>query len=204
MTPAETERNTLRLAHLCVDMQRIFADDTPWHAPWMRRVLPAVEEIASALAPSTIFTRFVPPQNIEAAPGRWKDYYALWPDMVADRLSPDLLDLVPSLKRLVPPGRLFDRAVYSPWWSGHLHRALQARGTDALVITGGETDVCVLATVLGAIDMGYHVYLPLDALYGSADPTHDAMLEIYRSRFQAQLTTTTVDEFSHLCREHGL
>lgn len=170
----------------------------------MRRVLPAVEEIAGAMAPSTIFTRFVPPQSIEAAPGRWKDYYALWPEMVANRLSPDLLDLVPPLKRFTPPGRLFDKPVYSPWWSGQLHRALQEKGANALVVTGGETDVCVLATVLGAIDLGYHVYLPLDALYGSADPTHDAMLEIYRSRFQAHLTITTVEDFFHIGKEYGL
>ena len=204
MTPLETATDRSHLVHLCVDMQRLFAEDTPWHAPWMRRVVPAVEEIAGALAPLTIFTRFIPPANIEAATGRWKDYYALWPEMVADRLSPDLLELVPSLKRFTPPGRVFDKPVYSPWWSGQLHRSLQARGANALVITGGETDVCVLATVLGAIDLGYHVYLPLDALYGSADATHDAMLEIYRSRFQAQLTITTVDEFSLICREYNL
>jgi nicotinamidase-related amidase len=204
MKSAERAGHARRLAHLCVDMQRIFADDTPWHAPWIRRILPAIEEIAGALSSSTVFTRFIPPQNIDAAPGRWKNYYALWPEMVADRLSPDLLDLVSPLKRFTPPGRLFDKPVYSPWWSGQLHRTLQARGANTLVITGGETDVCVLATVLGAIDLGYHVYLPLDALYGSADATHDAMLKIYRSRFQAQLTITTVDEFSLICREYNL
>ena len=26
--------------HLCVDMQRMFAEQTDWHAPWMQRVLP--------------------------------------------------------------------------------------------------------------------------------------------------------------------
>jgi nicotinamidase-related amidase len=204
MTRTKTSGDTSRLAHICVDMQRVFAEDTPWHAPWMRRVLPAIEEIAGALAPDTIFTRFIPPENVEAAAGRWKNYYALWPEMVAEKLPPELLDLVPSLKRFTPPGRILDKPVYSPWWSGHLHKALQSNGKVALVVTGGETDVCVLATVLGAIDLGYHVYLPLDALYGSADPTHDAMLKIYKSRFQAQLTTTSVAEFFQLRQEGEL
>lgn len=196
-------REAHHLAHICVDMQMMFAEDTPWHTPWINRILPAIEEMASISASSTIFTRFIPPRNIESAAGHWKDYYALWPDMVAERLPPELLDLVPSLRRLVPPGLVFDKPVYSPWWSGQLHRVLQSRGAIALVITGGETDICVLATVLGAIDLGYHVYLPLDALFGSADPTHEAMLEIYRSRFQAQLTVTSVAELSCHWQERG-
>ena len=68
------------------------------------------------------------------------------------------------------------------------------------MVSGGETDVCVLATVLGAIDLGYQVVLPLDALFGSADPTHDAMLEIYQNRFQSQLTITHAAELCELWR----
>ena len=37
---------TRRTLHLCIDMQNVFAEPTPWHAPWMARVLPVVEEIA--------------------------------------------------------------------------------------------------------------------------------------------------------------
>lgn len=191
------------LAHICVDMQDLFAADTPWHVPWMRRILPAIEEVAARFAAATTFTRFVPPRTVDEAAGHWKDYYALWPDMIGERLAPGLLDLVPSLRRLVPPAQVLDKQVYSPWWSGDLHRALQARRVSSVIVTGGETDVCVLATVLGAIDLGYHVYLPLDALFGSADPTHDAMLDIYRSRFQAQLTVTSVQEVIDLAREVG-
>jgi nicotinamidase-related amidase len=40
-----------------------------------------------------------------------------------------------------------------------------------MVITGTETDVCVLATVLGAIDFGYWVVLAIDALCSSSDAT---------------------------------
>jgi hypothetical protein len=35
-----------RTAHLCIDMQNLFAEDTPWHTPWMKLVLPVVERIA--------------------------------------------------------------------------------------------------------------------------------------------------------------
>ena len=47
--------------HLCIDMQNVFAETTPWHTPWMARVLPAIEEIAGRHPGQTVFTRFIPP-----------------------------------------------------------------------------------------------------------------------------------------------
>ena len=59
-----------------------------------------------------------------------------------------------------------------PAGSGHrqdtvfrLRRAKAARASaraeaDALIISGSETDVCVLATVLSAVDLGYGRHLP--------------------------------------------
>ena len=32
--------------HLCVDMQNLFSQGSPWETPWMERVLPAVEALA--------------------------------------------------------------------------------------------------------------------------------------------------------------
>jgi nicotinamidase-related amidase len=57
-----------------------------------------------------------------------------------------------------------------------------------------ETDVCVLATVLGAIDRGYRTIIALDAICGSADETHDAAMTLYRSRFSEQVETATTEE----------
>lgn len=183
-----------RWAHLCIDVQRMFAEETPWRAPWLERVLPAIEELAGRAPERTIFTRFLPPGTRDDASGAWRTYYDRWPDMVRERLDPRMLDLVPALARFVPPGRVFDKPIYSPWLSGELHRFLRQDGVERLVISGGESDICVLATILGAIDLGYHVVLPLDALFGSADETHDAVLDIYRSRFQTQLTIVGVSD----------
>ena len=60
-----------------------------------------------------------------------------------------------------------------------------------MIITGGETDVCVLATMLGAIDWGFRVILVTDALCSSADETHDAMMNVYMNRFGEQVETVT-------------
>ena len=68
---------------------------------------------------------------------------------------------------------------------------LRRRRTDGLVITGAETDVCVLAAVLDAVDLGYRVVLATDALCSSSDATHDALLTLYRNRFGQQIETIT-------------
>ena len=54
--------------HLCVDMQRMFAEATEWQMPWLERVLPNIVSITSAHPERTIFTRFVPPGNRAWAP----------------------------------------------------------------------------------------------------------------------------------------
>jgi nicotinamidase-related amidase len=87
----------------------------------------------------------------------------------------------------VPPAKVIDKRVYSPWTEGHLDQMLAGSTVDTLVISGGETDVCVLATILGAIDRGYRVVLAADAVCGSADETHDALMRLYSSRFSEQM-----------------
>ena len=62
---------------------------------------------------------------------------------------------------------------------------------NTVIITGGETDVCVLATVLGAVDWGLRVILVTDALCSSTDETHDAMMRVYMNRFGEQVEAVT-------------
>jgi isochorismatase family protein len=62
--------------------------------------------------------------------------------------------------------------------------------------TGGETDVCVLATMLGAIDWGFRVILVTDALCSSADETHNAMMNVYMNRFGEQVEPSLQRRFS--------
>jgi nicotinamidase-related amidase len=182
-----------RTMHLCVDMQNVFAEATPWHTPWMPRVLPVVEEIAARHASRTVFTRFLPPRDADEMPGAWRRYYQRWQDMTLDRIDPQLVDLVPALARLVPPAMVIDKHVYSPFFERQLAHFLRERRIDGMVITGTETDVCVLATVLGAVDFGYRVVLATDALCSSSDVTHEALLTLYRERFDQQIETADAE-----------
>ena len=59
-------------AHLCIDMQRLFSDEGPWPMAWMPRVTPKVAHPVARAPERTIFTRFIPPEKPEDAPGRWR------------------------------------------------------------------------------------------------------------------------------------
>jgi nicotinamidase-related amidase len=93
----------------------------------------------------------------------------------------------------VPPAASIDKGVYSPFAAPELLELLRRRHIDSLVISGAETDVCVLAAVMAAIDHGFRVVLATDAICSSADETHDALLSLYQRRFSEQIETADVE-----------
>ncbi|MEN3975137.1 cysteine hydrolase [Emcibacter sp. SYSU 3D8] len=183
-----------RTVHLCIDMQRLFAPGGPWAAPWMDSVLPVAAGIAQRSPERTVFTRFIPPLEPEDMPGAWQHYYRRWRHITRDRLPARMLDLAPPLDRYVPPAAIVDKATYSAFGTPALDRLLQAKNVDGLIVTGAETDSCVLATVLGAVDRGYRVYLVTDAVCSSSDEGHDALMGLYRRRYSQQIQTLSAAE----------
>ena len=173
--------------HLCIDMQRLFTSDGPWPTPWMERVTPVVISLVAHKPEHTIFTRFIPPLTSDDASGMWRPYYRKWECATRSKLDPALLDLIPELLPYTPPARVFDKPVYSAFSTGTLHPFLQERTVSTLVITGSETDVCVLATVLSAVDLGYRIVLVRDGLCSSSDQAHDALTDLYEKRFDIQI-----------------
>ncbi|WP_244999592.1 cysteine hydrolase family protein [Brevundimonas nasdae] len=147
----------------------MFAEDTAWRTPWMDKVLPTIEALCAHRPDRIYFTRFIPARRADDCSGTWRRYWRRWADMTQDRLEPSKIDLVPALARFVPPAQVLDKRVYSPWLGTPLHADFDRAGVDTLVVTGGETDVCVLAAVLGAVDLGYRVVVVTDALCSGSD-----------------------------------
>jgi nicotinamidase-related amidase len=178
---------TSRTIHLCVDMQRLFSMDGPWPTPWMERVLPVVAALAGRHPERTVFTRFIPPERATDMPGMWQRYYQKWKGATREHLDPALLELLPSLAELCPPAIVVDKTRYSAFTEPQLLEILQSRSADGLIVTGSETDVCVLATVLSAVDRGYRVIVVEDAICSSSDEGHDALMQIYCQRYNEQI-----------------
>ena len=119
--------------------------------PWMAKVMPQVVELTQRHPDRTIFTRFIPPSSAEEVPGAWRAYYERWEEMTLDRIDRSLLGLVEPLHRYVPPARVVNKRFYSAFRQTYLRRILAEGRYDSLVISGGETDVCVLSTVMSAV-----------------------------------------------------
>lgn len=181
-------------AHLCVDMQVMFAEGTPWATPWMRRVLPNVVRICEHAGPRTVFTRFIPAAEPDAAEGTWRRYYERWNCMTRARLGVEPVGLLHELRLFAPSGFVIDKTTFSPWLNGRLRTLLVGMEVDTVIVSGGETDVCVLATVMGAIDLGFRVVVAADALCSGVDETHDDTLSLFHDRFGEQVETAIVDE----------
>jgi nicotinamidase-related amidase len=67
------------------------------------------------------------------------------------------MELMPPLAALCPPATVIDKRRYSGFAEPRLIEHLRHREADALIVSGSETDVSVLATVPDAVDNGYRV-----------------------------------------------
>ena len=184
----------IRAAHLCIDMQNIFARGGVWETPWMEKVLPVISNIAARYRERTVFTRFITPERPEDRTGQWQAYFTKWNAATRAKLGSRELDLVPSLSRYAPPALIVDKPAYSAFFGSGLAKLLVGKHVETVVITGAETDVCVLSTVLSAVDLGFRVIIVKDALCSSSDTGHDALMTMYRTRFHGQIDLVCAEE----------
>ncbi len=173
--------------HVAIDMQVVFADHADWGAASTHSILPQVARIAGHQPERTVFTRFLPPKSLPDLPGQWSAFYRRWPQILAESGNPALFDLLPILKRFAPPAKVVDKHVYSAFEAPGLKPALRELSADTLILTGVETDVCVLATAIGAIDRGYRIILISDALASGSNEGHAAALASIYPRFDQQI-----------------
>jgi nicotinamidase-related amidase len=99
-----------------------------------------------------------------------------------------MLDLLPELQKVVPPAVVINNKTgYSAFAALHLVGHLRRWGADCLIITRSETDLCMLATVLSAVDLGFRVVLIRDTICSSSDQGHEALLDCYHRRYAEQI-----------------
>jgi nicotinamidase-related amidase len=64
-----------------------------------------------------------------------------------------------------PEGRRFIKHTFNLCRESEIRAALQALNVEQLIVAGAETDVCVLQSVLGLLDLGYQVFVVEDCLF---------------------------------------
>lgn len=179
--------------HLCLDMQRLLAPDGPWPTPWIEPALERQVRLIERRPEATILTRFIPPKSPEDMPGTWRQYYQKWRQVTRDFIDPLLLELLDDVRRYSPPAAVLDKTRYSAFLNSRLQTVLAERQCSTLIVSGAETDVCVLATVINAVDLGYRVVIASDAICSSSDECHDALMTLYHKRFSQQIEIASTE-----------
>lgn len=70
----------------------------------------------------------------------------------------------------------YDRTSINSWEDVEFKKAVQATGRRKLIITALWTEACLTFPALDAIQEGYEVYVPVDAVGGTSLTAHDAAL----------------------------
>jgi nicotinamidase-related amidase len=177
-----------RAMHIVIDMQRLFADHPDWAVKDIGRIRAEVTWLAEYKPGRTLWTRFVPAQNADSAKGSWRKYYQAWPSATLDGGGAAYVDLLPEHRTLAGKAQIFDKSGFSAFTNEKFVNALQSAGIETLVLSGVETDVCVLATALDAIDAGFFVVLARDALTSGTVAAHQAVLDVVAPRYAPQMT----------------
>jgi nicotinamidase-related amidase len=173
--------------HVAVDLQRLFSEPTSWHVEGLAAILPNVVALVEAMPGRTLFTRFMVPMHAHHMPGQWRRYYERWAQFTGANLPPHMLDLVEAIERLASPASKVDKLTYSAFEVSAFEQKLRTLNADTLIFTGVETDVCVLGTLLPAIDRGYRVVAVEDAMASSSPQGHAATLRHVLPRFDEQV-----------------
>ena len=183
---------TERSVHLCVDMQRIFSAEGPWPTPWMEKVLPVAVSLAAVIPRERFFPGSFPPSVLSrcrACGSATTRAGASRPESPRSRAAG-----INAAAREVLPARDHHRQnTLFGFRRTRAHRHLRQRQADALIVSGSETDVCVLATVLDAVDIGYRVIVVRDAICSSSDQGHEMLMRLYHTRYTEQIETANAE-----------
>jgi len=208
---AETFARVLRLergrtALLVVDMQRGFVDvGQAMEVAQAREIVPVIRSLLDGFRGKqlpVVFTEFtyseaapllvgkLHPEHRPALPGAPRGFGMPSSSCFEGDPSANTIDaLAPHVDELVVRKRWYDGFAGT-----ELDGALRARGVTSLVITGTMTDICVLATVVGAFNREYKISVVEDGVATLWPEIQRATLDIVGRAFGRVIQSTEVLE----------
>ena len=190
-----------KTALLVVDMQRAFLDPgEAMEVPAARDIVPQIQsllELFRSRALPVVFTEFtysetmpllvgdLHPEHKRAAPGAPTGFGVPSSCCLEGDLSVDTVpELAPRPDETVIRKRWYDAFAGTP-----LDGVLRARGVTSVVVTGTLSEVCVLATVVGAFNREYRITVVEDLVATLWPEIHRATLDII-GRAYGRITST--------------
>jgi len=178
------ELDPARTAHLIIDLQNGFMEPgAPVEVPVAREVVPTVNAISAAVRRAgavNVFVQFTTPADSLQS---WSSFYSRFPHaarqahQAAFAPGAHYWQLWPTLD--VRDGDLqVNKGRFAAFIPGtcDLHRILQDRGIDTLIVTGTLTNCCCESTARDAMQFNYRVIFVSDANAALTDAEHNATL----------------------------
>jgi ureidoacrylate peracid hydrolase len=193
-----------RTALVVVDMQRGFVDPgQAMEVPAARETVPAIQSLVEAFRAArlpVVFTAFVYSPDVPLLVGALHPEHAPAPaggPRGFGRPSSCCLDGDPSVEivealRPRPGEPVVRKRWYDAFAGSELDGALRARDVTSLVVTGTMTDICVLATVIGAFNREYRVTVVEDAVSTLWPEIQRATLDIIGRAYGRVVSSKTV------------
>lgn len=91
-------------------------------------------------------------------------------------------ELPDRLARVLPPtAQRFEKRCFGSLSEPAIEAAVRRLGVRQFAVAGAETDVCVLQTTLGLLDLGYEVFVLEDCLFTTERSPGPALLRMYQA-----------------------
>ncbi len=102
------------------------------------------------------------------------------PMLVSEQYPKGLGGTVARIAELIPPGGVMEKVHFSCLGDGGCSGRILSSGREQIIVTGIETHVCVLQTVLALLDRGRTVFVVADAVSSRGEDDHRLGLERMR------------------------
>lgn len=178
--------------HLVVDMQELFRSHPDWGSPCLTPLVEPIRRLIETRPESTYFSRFVPPHRGDQAERHWGRYYRRWHRVTLETMDPALVEVIDELRPWA--GRIIDKPGYSALANPELREAVLSAPGHCLILSGVETDICVLSTIMEAMELGLRIVVASDAVASSVAACHDFAMQILEQRYDEQVEIATVEE----------
>jgi len=123
------------------------------------------------------------------------------PTLITEQYPRGLGATVESISARAPKAAVVEKTSFSCCGEDSFAPALEELGAKQVVISGMETHVCVLQTVLDLLQAGYQVHVPIKATCSRSDANRDNALE--RMQQAGAIITNVESVLFELLREAG-
>jgi ureidoacrylate peracid hydrolase len=191
-----------RTAHVVIDLQNGFMEPgAPVEVPCAREVVPTVNAVSAAVRQAggtNIFMRFTTP---EESLDSWSSFYTRFPQQVREAHQSAFApgahywQLWPALDVRSDDLKV-NKSRFAAFIPGtcDLHRVLQERNIDTLIVTGTLTNCCCESTARDAMQFNYKVIFVSDANAALTDAEHNATLNNMCALFADVMSAAEVIE----------